>query len=77
MSPDYLAPGDEVAQSPVGAGRITDISDAGYPRVNHVAVAWLVRTDGVVFNPHNKPIPAAVETSMIPRAKNSAIARTV
>lgn len=54
MSPDYLEIGDTVAESPVGPGVITDITDAGYPRVNHVAVACLKRTDGVVFDPYGK-----------------------
>lgn len=52
MHPDYITPGDEVAESPMGPGVITDITDAGYPRVNYVAVAWLVRTDGAVFDPN-------------------------
>ena len=52
MSPDYLQIGDTVADSPVGAGEITGITEAGYPQVNHVAVACLKRTDGVVFDPY-------------------------
>lgn len=56
MSPDYLQVGDTVSSSPVGPGSITDITERGYPRVNDVAVAWLVRTDGVVFNPHSKEL---------------------
>ena len=52
MDENYLRPGDTVADSPVGSGEITDITEAGYPRVNHVAVAWLRRTDGAVFDPH-------------------------
>lgn len=51
MNSDYLAIGDAVEDSPVGPGTITDISEAGYPRVNHVAVGCLRRTDGVVFDP--------------------------
>ena len=51
MSPDYLQVGDTVADSPVGPGVITGITDAGYPQVNHVAVGRLKRTDGVVFDP--------------------------
>lgn len=46
--------GDTVARSPVGEGVVTDITDAGYPRVNEVAVVWLERTDGALFDPHNK-----------------------
>ena len=57
MSPNYIEIGDTVARSPVGAGVVTDITDAGYPRVNHVGVAWLIRTDGVVFNPRSVTIP--------------------
>ena len=50
--PDYIAIGDTIKRSPVGAGVITDITDAGYPRVNHIAVAQLERTDGVIWAPH-------------------------
>lgn len=53
MHPDYLQVGDPVQQSPVGPGVITDITEAGYPQVNHVAVAILQRTDGRWWNPHN------------------------
>lgn len=53
MNPDYLQIGDTVADSPVGPGVITGITDAGYPQVNHVAVGRLKRTDGVVFDPRN------------------------
>jgi hypothetical protein len=52
MSKDYIQVGDTVAESPVGPGTVTDITDAGYPRVNYVAVACLKRTDGAVFDPH-------------------------
>ena len=52
MYKDYIQVGDTVAESPVGPGTVTDITDAGYPRVNHVAVACLKRTDGVVFDPY-------------------------
>jgi hypothetical protein len=52
MKPNQLEPGDTVRASPVGAGSITDITQAGYPRVNHIAVAWLIRTDGLVFDPY-------------------------
>jgi hypothetical protein len=51
MHPDYLSIGDTIADSPVGAGEVTGITDAGYPQVNHVAVVYLTRTDGVVFDP--------------------------
>lgn len=39
---DSIAVGDSVFSSPVGAGTITGITDAGYPQVNHIAVARLV-----------------------------------
>lgn len=52
MRPDCLQVGDTVADSPVGPGVITGITEAGYPQVNHVAVARLKRTDGVVFDPY-------------------------
>lgn len=54
MHPDYLQVGDTVAESGVGPGTITGITDAGYPQVNHVAVARLIRTDGITFDPYNK-----------------------
>lgn len=41
-----------VIASPVGPGHITDISDAGYPKVNDVAVSWFKLENGFVFNPH-------------------------
>lgn len=56
MKHDELHIGDTIKDSPVGAGAITGITQAGYPQVNEVAVAWLIRTDGVIFNPHNKPL---------------------
>lgn len=52
MSKDYIQVGDTVSESPVGPGTVTDITDAGYPRVNRVAVVYLKRTDGAVFDPH-------------------------
>ena len=51
MAGEYLEIGDVVKDSPNGPGTITDITDAGYPRVNHIAVAWLERNDGAVFDP--------------------------
>lgn len=53
LSPDYLQIGDTIADSPVGPGTITGITEAGYPQVNHVAVARLKRTDGIVFDPYD------------------------
>ncbi len=54
MIPNAIAVGDAVADSPVGAGKVTGITEAGYPQVNHVAVTWLKRPDGAVFDPHNR-----------------------
>lgn len=51
MNVNYLAEGDTVKDSPRGPGTITGITAAGFPQVNHVAVAWLERTDGVIFDP--------------------------
>lgn len=51
MDPNYITIGDPVKDSPQGAGTVTDITEAGYPRVNHVAVAWMERADGVIFDP--------------------------
>lgn len=39
---DAILLNDDVFNSPVGAGKITGITDSGYPKVNHVAVARLV-----------------------------------
>ena len=53
MNQESLEVGDTVSDSPVGPGSITSITQAGYPRVNEVAVAWLERTDGAVFDPRH------------------------
>ena len=47
MSPTHLSIGDTIEDSANGPGVITDFTERGYPRVNHVAVCWLKRTDGV------------------------------
>lgn len=47
----FLAIGDKVKESPVGPGTVTDITPAGYAVVDHVAVGWLVREDGLRYNP--------------------------
>lgn len=52
MARDHIAIGDAVSDSAVGAGTITGITDACFPQVNHVAVAWLECADGTVFDPH-------------------------
>lgn len=54
MSPDYLAVGDTIADSPVGPGTISDVTDAGYPQVDGVAVVWVKRTDGILWDPLKK-----------------------
>lgn len=46
---EYIEIGDVVKDSPVGAGVVTSITDAGYPRVNDIAVAWCAFEDGSVF----------------------------
>ena len=53
MAGEYLEIGDVVKDSPTGPGTITDITDASYPKVNHIAVAWLERDDGAVFDPRD------------------------
>jgi len=52
MSPTHFGIGDPIDASPVGPGSITDVTDAGYPQVNGVAVACLRRADGAVFDPY-------------------------
>lgn len=44
--------GGAAKDSPVGPGKLTGWSAAGYPQVNGVAVAWLVLEDGRVFDPN-------------------------
>lgn len=51
-NPEFLEIGDDVSRSPVGSGKITGVTERGYPQVNHIAVSWLVRADGVQWNPH-------------------------
>ena len=60
---DYIAIGDTVSRSPVGAGVITGITEAGYPQVNYIAVAQLERTDGIVWAP-NGVKESAMHTEM-------------
>ena len=48
--------GEKVKNSPMGAGIFTDVTDAGYPRVDHVAVTWMVMDDGEIYNPLNREI---------------------
>lgn len=44
-----VAIGAFITESPVGPGTITDITSAGYPKVNDVAVACFVTKDGLVY----------------------------
>ena len=60
---DYIAIGNTVSRSPVGAGVITGITEAGYPQVNYIAVAQLERTDGIVWAP-NGVKESAMHTEM-------------
>lgn len=53
MDPHSIKVGDDVSESPVGSGKITGVTEAGYPQVNQVAVAWLKRPDGAAFDPHD------------------------
>lgn len=46
---DGIAIGSKITESPVGPGVLTDISDAGYPRVNHVAVTCLISESGFIY----------------------------
>lgn len=68
MHPDRIQLNDTVKASPVGAGRITEITESGYPRVNNVAVAWLIRTDDAVFNPHDHDLSDALSNPIYTRA---------
>jgi hypothetical protein len=52
IDPGKFRIGDPIKASPVGSGEITGVTDAGYPQVNRIAVAWMIRTDGAVFDPH-------------------------
>lgn len=65
MAGEYLEIGDAVKDSPTGAGTITDITDAGYPRVNHIAVAWLEREDGAVFDPRGVRVKALLQRAAL------------
>ncbi|WP_087865856.1 hypothetical protein [Comamonas thiooxydans] len=64
MHEKYLSEGDTVKDSPRGPGTITGVTAAGFPQVNHVAVAWLERTDGVIFDPRGVR-EAAIERARI------------
>ena len=49
MAGDYIEIGDAVKDSPRGAGTVTGVTDAGYPQVNGVAVAWLELAGGELY----------------------------
>jgi len=53
LDPCTLNIGDPVSRSSVGPGTVTGITDANYPQVNHQAVVWLERPDGLRFDPYN------------------------
>lgn len=54
MNPNGIEIGDPIKASPVGPGTMTGITEAGYPQVNQIAVAWLERPDGARFDPWDK-----------------------
>lgn len=66
MDPDGLCVGDWIHDSPVGSGTITDVTERGYPQVNHVAVAWCERPDGGRFDPHGHKGGSCSGTGVIP-----------
>lgn len=53
---DSLTVGDSVFNSPVGCGVITDVTPAGFPQVNNIAVARLIHKTKygkfMVFDPY-------------------------
>lgn len=49
-----LAVGDQILESPVGAGTITSFTGRGVPRIKEVPAAWLKRADGFVYDPMNR-----------------------
>ena len=61
MNPNELNVGDTVTKSPVGEGVITGFSQRGYPQVNYITVACLIRTDGVVCDPHGNYAKEQIE----------------
>lgn len=52
MDSNRLNVGDTVADSGMGPGEITGFSERGFPMVNRVTCAWLIRTDGARFDPY-------------------------
>lgn len=65
MAGDYLEVGDVAKDSATGPGAVTGITDAGYPQVNHIAVAWLEREDGAVFDPRGVRAKALSERAAL------------
>jgi len=53
FDPACLCVDDPITDSPVGPGVVTDFTERGFPRVNHIAVTWCTRTDGLRFDPYN------------------------
>lgn len=48
--------GDKISESPMGPGKLTGITDVGYPQINYVAVTWFITEDGYVYqNFPNQP----------------------
>ena len=56
-----LQAGDEVLNSPVGPGVITDYTHGSFPAVNGTLVAVLLRDDGVWFNWTGVPLEDIIE----------------
>lgn len=59
-SHELMGIGAAVIDSPVGPGTVTKFSDAGYPMVNGVSVAWCVFAFGPslrVFDPQRVAPP--------------------
>lgn len=49
--PDVFVIGAKVKDSPVGPGKITAFTMAGFPQVNDVGVAWLELESGEILDP--------------------------
>jgi hypothetical protein len=62
MNANGLNLGDAVADAPRCAGTITRITPAGYPQLTEIAVAWLYRTDGFLFDPYNQHLAFQTES---------------
>jgi hypothetical protein len=42
----------KIKDSPMGPGEVTTITEAGFPEVNGVAVAWVEFDNGEIFDPY-------------------------